>query len=267
MKQLVNRLSAFLTSAATILLLAASAAPAEEARGDSHPGKALTTRLDRPGARPEAFGTSAASVTSIVAWGFNPIVSDITWEYVSGGYVSRTGGSGTSFYAPVQLPSGALLTAIELEGCDDSATGAIELHLWVCAGPGDSCGDLGSYVLGSGGPATPGCDYFARTSASPLTVSNSDHTYFLSIQDSDTSPSTRFRTARIYWQRQISPAPGGASFGDVSAAHPFFQHIEALFGSGITAGCGSGNFCPDRVVTRGEMAVFLAKALGLHWPN
>jgi hypothetical protein len=29
---------------------------------------------------------------------------------------------------------------------------------------------------------------------------------------------------------------------------------------------GGGNYCPDRAVTRGERAVYLARALGLHWP-
>jgi hypothetical protein len=43
---------------------------------------------------------------------------------------------------------------------------------------------------------------------------------------------------------------------------PFFQFIEALYASGITGGCGAGNYCPDNPVTRGQMAVFLAKALG-----
>jgi hypothetical protein len=37
--------------------------------------------------------------------------------------------------------------------------------------------------------------------------------------------------------------------------------------SGITAGCGGGNFCPDNPLTRRQMAVFLAKALGLNWPD
>jgi hypothetical protein len=50
-------------------------------------------------------------------------------------------------------------------------------------------------------------------------------------------------------------------------AHPYFRFIEALAAAGITSGCGAGNYCPDRNVTRGEMAVFLAKALGLHFPN
>jgi hypothetical protein len=43
------------------------------------------------------------------------------------------------------------------------------------------------------------------------------------------------------------PAPGGAA-------------------SGIPVGCGGGNFCPDSAITRGQMAVFLSKALGLHRP-
>jgi hypothetical protein len=57
------------------------------------------------------------------------------------------------------------------------------------------------------------------------------------------------------------------TFNDVLPSHPFYQFIEALAASGITAGCGGGNYCPDRNVTRGEMAVFFAKALGLHFPN
>jgi len=52
----------------------------------------------------------------------------------------------------------------------------------------------------------------------------------------------------------------------VPTGHPFFQFIEALAAAGITGGCGNGNYCPDNPVTRGQMAVFLAKALGLHWP-
>jgi hypothetical protein len=47
----------------------------------------------------------------------------------------------------------------------------------------------------------------------------------------------------------------------------FFQFIEALAASGITGGCVGGNFCPDAPMTRGRMAVFLAKALGLHFPH
>ncbi len=74
------------------------------------------------------------------------------------------------------------------------------------------------------------------------------------------------RHAELYYQLQISPAPGVATFADVPVGAFGFQHIEALAASGITGGCGGGNFCPNDPLTRAQMAVFLAKALGLHWP-
>jgi hypothetical protein len=76
-----------------------------------------------------------------------------------------------------------------------------------------------------------------------------------------------FGWVEVWWKRSVSPAPGSPTFNDVPLNHPFFQYIEALAASGITGGCGSGNYCPNNNVTRGQMAVFLAKALGLHWPN
>ena len=71
---------------------------------------------------------------------------------------------------------------------------------------------------------------------------------------------------RITWRRPVSPTPSAPTFADIPDPHPFFQFIEALAVSGITGGCGDGsNYCPDAALTRGQMAVFLAKALGLHW--
>jgi hypothetical protein len=71
----------------------------------------------------------------------------------------------------------------------------------------------------------------------------------------------------VRYKLQVSPAPASATFGDVPTDHPFFRFVEALAASGITAGCGGGNFCPNDPITRGQMAVFLAAALGLHFPN
>ena len=55
------------------------------------------------------------------------------------------------------------------------------------------------------------------------------------------------------------------SFGDVPSTHPFYEYIELMKAAGITAGCGGGNYCPDAAVTRGQMAVFLVRVLGLRW--
>jgi len=72
---------------------------------------------------------------------------------------------------------------------------------------------------------------------------------------------------RILWHRQISPPPATPTFGDVPPSDAFFPHVEALAASFITGGCSGGNYCPNAPLTRAQMAVFLAKALGLHWPQ
>ena len=70
----------------------------------------------------------------------------------------------------------------------------------------------------------------------------------------------------VGYRLQVSPAPATPTFNDVPTDDPGFQFIEALAASGITGGCGGGNFCPDSAVTRRQMAIFLAKALGLSYP-
>ena len=72
--------------------------------------------------------------------------------------------------------------------------------------------------------------------------------------------------AAVRWSRTVSPAPATATFGDVPTGSSCFRFVEALADAGITGGCGGGNYCPDDPLTRGQMAVFLAVALGLHWP-
>ncbi len=56
------------------------------------------------------------------------------------------------------------------------------------------------------------------------------------------------------------PPATGAIFDDVPISHPFASWIEELAAEGVTAGCGDGNYCPDASVTRGQMAIFLARA-------
>jgi hypothetical protein len=74
---------------------------------------------------------------------------------------------------------------------------------------------------------------------------------------------------RIFWRRQVSDPPPVSSFDDVPLGSTFSKFIEALKAAGITAGCQSDPplFCPDRPITRAEMATYLSIALGLHWPN
>ena len=48
-------------------------------------------------------------------------------------------------------------------------------------------------------------------------------------------------------------------FGDVPFDYWSWSYIEGLYNAGVTAGCGSGNFCPTTTVTRDQMAVFLLR--------
>jgi cysteine-rich repeat protein len=59
----------------------------------------------------------------------------------------------------------------------------------------------------------------------------------------------------------LPPACVGTVFTDVNCSGPFDAWIEELASLNITGGCGGGMYCPGNTVTRGQMAVFLLKAL------
>jgi len=51
-----------------------------------------------------------------------------------------------------------------------------------------------------------------------------------------------------------------ADFLDVPHSNPYHADVVTIVRSGITAGCGGGDYCPDATVTRAQMAVFLLRA-------
>ena len=59
------------------------------------------------------------------------------------------------------------------------------------------------------------------------------------------------------------PPPCAGIFADVACPSLFADWIEDLAARGITGGCGGGNYCPQNVTTRGQMAVFLSKTFNL----
>jgi M6 family metalloprotease-like protein len=50
------------------------------------------------------------------------------------------------------------------------------------------------------------------------------------------------------------------SFADVSPSYWAWKSIEGLYASGVTAGCGNGNYCPENNAVRAQMAVMLLRA-------
>ncbi len=76
-------------------------------------------------------------------------------------------------------------------------------------------------------------------------------------------PVTRGQTAAFLRRTLGSPRPqGGSRFRDVSATHRFAVDIAWLDEERITNGCGPDTFCPERTLTRQEMAAFLHRTFG-----
>jgi S-layer homology domain len=53
----------------------------------------------------------------------------------------------------------------------------------------------------------------------------------------------------------------GGSFTDVPRSHPFYTKIETLLHNNITSGCTADSYCPDALLSRSQIAIFLAKAV------
>ncbi len=155
---------------------------------------------------------------------------------------------------------------IELRACDTSATGEVHAAVGTCPTSGASCVS-GAQVF-TGVAATPGCTSFSTNLSVPVIVSTQNQPLLVSVSTGTATTATTFSAVKLYYRLRVSPAPATATFpNDVPTSHPFFRFIEALAAAGVTGGCGPGAYCPNAAVTRGEMAVFLATALGLHFPN
>lgn len=66
----------------------------------------------------------------------------------------------------------------------------------------------------------------------------------------------------VFFDRTFVLPDGPDVFSD-DDGHPFEDAINAMAAAGITNGCGSGEYCPDETVTRGQLAAFLSRVLSL----
>ena len=221
------------------------------------------------GARPSA----PRSIESTNTYGTTSLTSHTIGTYEFVGYAADTviesngaGGRYPSSGDPILegaflLPAGAVIDHYELEACNFTPASSIVSLLFVCTS-GASC--LNEFTVTV--PKLSGC---TRVSSSPgnVIVNNQASYYFVQVSFGTSDGNTNLRAARVFYKLQVSPGPAVATFADVPTTSPQFKFVEALAAAGITAGCAGGNYCPGDPVTRGQMAVFLASALGLHFPN
>jgi hypothetical protein len=213
---------------------------------------------DVAGAR--TYGTAFDSVVSLSSWAFEAEDSLIGFasQLPDQRYTRLPG----CFDAPLNLPGGALIDFFEMLSCDTSSGVDDEVNAGIlaCDSSGSNCQVLGNEVVRT--TDAPGCVVLASKVLGQA-VDNVANLYWVRACTGSGNSTTTFRGVRVWYRLQVSPAPAVATFGDVPTNYIYFRAVEALAKSGVTSGCGGGNFCPDQAVTRGEMAKFLANALGL----
>jgi S-layer family protein len=237
---------------AVLLALAAGAASAQDNRA------------------PDDFG-SGASYLMIPGTAFVP--SNSATGYAKPFlFLHRTGGGDSEFTHPLTLPPGSAIESVTAYVTDTNGMQDVTLRMCIVFATPDGTGQDLNCDGGIGVPAvatagTPGPTALLmpvnRTFANVQNGNDTSHILLVHLGAADAS--TSLHSVKVRWHRQVSPAPATATFADVPTTHGVFRFVEALAASGITGGCGGGNYCPDAPLTRGQMSVFLAVALGLHW--
>ena len=231
---------------------------------------------DAASASPETWGT-AAGYTTLMAHDFKTEHFQYQYpdysiqQFFGATYCPAIGCGDVLCHAQgqVQAPDGAKLSQLQFWAYDADPVDGLTVELWeTCQAAGfnapvsteiasvDSFGAVGTY--------------FGFTPLNDHRVNNRDCGYTVRVLFNQNTyckgDAIQLQKVQVSWVRDVGPAPASATFSDVPTSHPFFQYVEALVSSGVTGGCGAGNYCPDAPLTRGQMATFLAKALGLEWP-
>ncbi len=228
---------------------------------------------------PSTFGTSFVSYYMIPANEFMPFSSSETYTTDNFGAGPRyPTANAKDLVAAVHLPTGAVLTSLELDFDDTSATEKTFGSLYVCnyhaqactqhpsAGGGPADCLLGGFLCsGTAATFSSGASTSATLTPDAIKIDNFNNHYIALAEPSAFDGTEKVDGMIIGYKLTVSDPPGAADFADVPTTSPQFKFVEALFKAGITSGCGGGNFCPDQAVTRGQMAVFLASALGLQY--
>jgi S-layer homology domain len=178
--------------------------------------------------------------------------------------------------APLALPDGAVIDTFCLYADDSDPDPAKLVWSHVVAIKQVPEGELpgllvvGPEVFSGNGGYQKVCKTVAETVKGRIDVDGDGNpdpvAYYVHLQFPSSPSFLGAGGVEITWRRQVS-APTSQTFSDVPSSDPGFGYIEALAASGITAGCSQIDYCPDANLTRRQMAVFLAKALGLHWAD
>jgi hypothetical protein len=200
------------------------------------------------------------TVTNISAMSFQPAQSG--QQYFVSGSAGRyiPADQQQFFWTSLLLPPGAIVEYIGINNLNDGTPLVVGAAIY---GRADS-GGL-NYVAGTSNTAHTDWQTDINTSPFGKALTFPTSIAYLLRLEFDASPNPQYiGSVQVWWRTTVS-VPLQQTFNDVPESDFGFEYIEALAASGITGGCGGGNYCPDNPVTRRQMAIFLAKALGLNY--
>lgn len=122
--------------------------------------------------------------------------------------------------------------------------------------PPVATGVFGDVAIGSFG-----ADYIEQLYADGITAGCGGGN-FCPDQEVSRSQMAIFLVRATHASGFVPPVATGL-FNDVPVGSFAADYIEQLSIDGVTAGCGDGNFCPNVIVSRAQMAVFITKAFNL----
>ena len=215
---------------------------------------------------PGTYGTTANIVHHLSPEDFSPWHASWSNLWMDGSSVSARIPATVGVSAPLHLPNGAVVDSFVYFYFDNNPTRTPTAEFRFT----DSFGNLVGSTPVQFPDVSNGPNVLPVVLQTPVTINNQTARYsvFFTL-DAESIPDAQIFLygVRVNYRLQVSPAPGTATFADVPVGSQFHRFVEALNAAGITGGCGGGNYCPNAPITRGQMAVFLAAALGLHWPN
>lgn len=72
-----------------------------------------------------------------------------------------------------------------------------------------------------------------------------------------------FSEGDVPWAEPEPVVPEGWLFADIDPSTTLGAQVQTLVSANVTKGCSETHFCPDWTLTRGQMALFLQRTLGL----
>jgi hypothetical protein len=242
-------------------------------------GPSLFAQVDDPNTRAtqeefagggEGWGTTSDIIYNVGADDFSVRLLGWTNAQLFNNAEIQPANAGTiDISGPIHLQAGASVKSITVFYTDNNTTADPSGNFWRASTTGGLT-NIQTITFPAG--FSGGNNNFTVTLPAPgVTIDNLTNHYSVNFSLTRSSTTTTqfhgMYRARITYRLQVSPAPAVATFADVPTTDLRFRFVEALVASGLTGGCGGGNYCPNDPVTRGQIAVFLASALGMHFPN